>query len=166
MLSHRLGRRLFSTSDSTPRASSTTLFLVLCAFLLATPSGWWERLRQSFSCHALIPLIDGGKTIPKLYNCYFDSQLAKQASTAVGKAIGAGKTRIEVFFSPVYVYFLCLGGAACYAASFTPLRLNQDKQRAPLLSFSHADSAATSTRPLHLYLCPGPTWTKFDLALR
>jgi hypothetical protein len=70
----------------------------LVAILLATPACccWW-------SCHALIPLIDGGKTIPKLYKCYFDSQLAKQASTAVGKAVAAGKTKIEVFFSPVYV---------------------------------------------------------------
>jgi hypothetical protein len=71
----------------------------LVALLLATPAccGWWS------CCHALIPLIDGGKTIPKLYKCYFDSQLAKQASTAVGKAVAAGKTKIEVYFSPVYV---------------------------------------------------------------
>jgi hypothetical protein len=53
--------------------------------------------------HSLISLIDGGKTIPKLYNCYFDSQLAKQASTAVARAIAAGKTKLEVNFSPVYV---------------------------------------------------------------
>ena len=45
---------------------------------------------------ALIPFLDGGKDIPKLYNGYFDSQIAKQAATAVGAAISSGKTNIEV----------------------------------------------------------------------
>ncbi|KAG7371173.1 DUF1995 domain containing protein [Nitzschia inconspicua] len=44
----------------------------------------------------LIPLIDGGKDIPKLYQGYFDAQIAKQAATAVGAAIARGKTNIEV----------------------------------------------------------------------
>jgi hypothetical protein len=91
MLSHRPGRRFIG--------SSTLQALVLLVFgallLLVTTT--------APSCQALIPFIDGGKTMPKLYNCYFDSQLAKQASTAVGKAVAAGKTRIEVYFSPVYV---------------------------------------------------------------
>lgn len=60
-------------------------------------------VRAPTPTQALIPLIDGGKSMPKLYNCYFDSQLAKQASTAVGKALAAGKTKIEVNFPPVYV---------------------------------------------------------------
>lgn len=50
---------------------------------------------------AFVPLIDGGKGIPILYKCYFDSQIAKQAATAVSKAVVAGKTRIEVNFPPV-----------------------------------------------------------------
>jgi Domain of unknown function (DUF1995) len=50
---------------------------------------------------AFIPLLDGGKDIPKIYDCYFDSQIAKQASTAVAKAVGAGKTKLEIFFPPV-----------------------------------------------------------------
>ena len=50
---------------------------------------------------ALIPLIDGGKDIPKLYQGYFNSQIAKQAATAVGAAIARGKTNIEVQLPPV-----------------------------------------------------------------
>ena len=50
---------------------------------------------------AFVPLIDGGKDIPKLYKGYFDAQIAKQAATAVSKAVGAGKTKIEVNFPPV-----------------------------------------------------------------
>jgi hypothetical protein len=50
---------------------------------------------------ALIPLIDGGKGMPKLYDGYFNDQIAKQASTAVSKAIAAGKKNIEVQFPPV-----------------------------------------------------------------
>lgn len=50
---------------------------------------------------ALIPFLDGGKQLPKLYDCYFNDQLAKQAKTAVSNALAAGKTNIEVNFSPV-----------------------------------------------------------------
>jgi hypothetical protein len=50
---------------------------------------------------ALIPLLDGGKDMPKLYKGYFDSQIAKQASTAVAAAINSGKTNIEVFLPSV-----------------------------------------------------------------
>lgn len=53
------------------------------------------------SIDALVPFIDGGKSIPTFYKCYFDSQIAKQASTAVSKAIAAGKTKIEINFPPV-----------------------------------------------------------------
>jgi len=41
--------------------------------------------------HGLIPLIDGGKSMPKLYDGWFNEQIAKQAGTAVGKAIASGK---------------------------------------------------------------------------
>ena len=42
-------------------------------------------------CHALVPLIDGGKTMPKLYDGWFNDQIVKQANTALSKAIAAGK---------------------------------------------------------------------------
>lgn len=53
------------------------------------------------STSAFVPMIDGGKDMPVVYKGYFDSQIAKQAATAVSKAISAGKTRIEVNFPPV-----------------------------------------------------------------
>jgi len=55
---------------------------------------------SSFTC-AFVPLIDGGTEIPKLYKSWFDDQIAKQAATAVQKAVAAGKTKIEVNFPPV-----------------------------------------------------------------
>ena len=50
-------------------------------------------LLLSMVCHVacLIPLIDGGNKMPKMFECYFNDQIAKQASTAVSKAITAGK---------------------------------------------------------------------------
>ena len=39
--------------------------------------------------------------MPKLYDGWFNDQIAKQASTAVSKAIAAGKKKIEVNFPPV-----------------------------------------------------------------
>jgi hypothetical protein len=50
---------------------------------------------------ALVPFIDGGSGMPKLYDGWFNDQLSKQAATAVSKAISAGKTKIEVNFPPV-----------------------------------------------------------------
>jgi hypothetical protein len=50
---------------------------------------------------SFVPLIDGGKGMPKLYDGWFNEQIAKQASTAVSKAIAAGKSKIEVNFPPV-----------------------------------------------------------------
>lgn len=50
---------------------------------------------------ALVPFIDGGKSMPKLYDGWFNEQISKQAATAVSKAIAAGKTKIEVNFPPV-----------------------------------------------------------------
>lgn len=43
------------------------------------------------ACSALVPFIDGGKDMPKLYNGWFNDQIAKQASSAVSRAIAAGK---------------------------------------------------------------------------
>jgi hypothetical protein len=51
--------------------------------------------------NALVPFIDGGKGMPKLYDGWFNEQVAKQASTSVSKAIAAGKKNIEVNFPPV-----------------------------------------------------------------
>lgn len=50
---------------------------------------------------SLIPFIDGGKTIPALYDGWFNDQISKQASTAVARAISSGKKNIEVNFPPV-----------------------------------------------------------------
>jgi len=50
---------------------------------------------------AFVPMIDGGKDMPKLYDGWFNDQIAKQASTAVAKAISSGKKKIEVNFPPV-----------------------------------------------------------------
>ena len=44
----------------------------------------------SFS-RALIPFLDGGKGMPTLYDGWFNDQIAKQANTAVSKAVSAGK---------------------------------------------------------------------------
>lgn len=51
--------------------------------------------------YGFVPFIDGGKEMPKLYDGWFNEQIAKQASTAVSKAIRAGYTKIEVNFPPV-----------------------------------------------------------------
>lgn len=56
------------------------------------------QVNQVFS---LVPFIDGGKGMPKIYDGWFNEQVSKQASTAVSKAIAAGKSKIEVNFPPV-----------------------------------------------------------------
>jgi hypothetical protein len=43
---------------------------------------------------AFIPLLDGGSKMPVLYKSWFDDQMAKQASAAIAKAVGAGKVRV------------------------------------------------------------------------
>jgi len=55
----------------------------------------------TFTTCAFIPLLDGGKEMPKLYDGWFNEQIAKQASTAVKNAISSGKKKIEVNFPPV-----------------------------------------------------------------
>ena len=62
---------------------------------------WLISIHQLTGVTAFVPLIDGGKGIPKLYEGYFNEQIAKQAGSAVSRAIGAGKTKIEVNFPPV-----------------------------------------------------------------
>ena len=52
------------------------------------------------SAKALVPFIDGGKGMPALYDGWLNQQIAKQARTAVGKAVAAGKKKIEVNFPP------------------------------------------------------------------
>ena len=78
------------------RAIHVRAFLVPAMVLVVT-------LVVPMPAAAFVPLIDGGKDVPSLqnYKCYFDSQIAKQAATAVGKAIAAGKMNIEVQFPPV-----------------------------------------------------------------
>jgi len=50
---------------------------------------------------AFVPLFGGGNVMPKIYDGWFNDQIAKQASNSVGKAIAAGKKKIEVNFPPV-----------------------------------------------------------------
>lgn len=62
---------------------------------------WAILLSLLPAAQSFLPILDGGKDIPKIFDCYFDSQIAKQASTAVSKAVAAGKTKLEVYFPPV-----------------------------------------------------------------
>ena len=82
-------------TTATTTTTTTTTLLLLLVVLLTT------FLQTISPCNALIPFLDGGKDIPKLYDGYFDSQIAKQAATAVGAAISKGKTNIEVNLPPV-----------------------------------------------------------------
>jgi predicted CopG family antitoxin len=50
---------------------------------------------------ALIPLIDGGKGMPKIYDAWFNDQIAKQANAAISRAVASGKRIMEVQFPPV-----------------------------------------------------------------
>ena len=69
------------------------VYLTILSFALTAPL---------ISC--LVPFIDGGKGMPKLYDGWFNDQIAKQASTAVSKAISAGKVRTMRFFIILEVY--------------------------------------------------------------
>jgi hypothetical protein len=58
---------------------------------------------------SFIPLLDGGKTMPVLYDGWFNEQIAKQASTAVSKAISAGKVSSNFWFQKKSIpYVICL----------------------------------------------------------
>ena len=59
-----------------------TSLLLLASTLASTINGF-------------VPFIDGGKTMPKLYDGWFNDQIAKQASTAVSKAVAAGKVSFD-----------------------------------------------------------------------
>jgi hypothetical protein len=56
------------------------MFILSCVVLLSFP---WES-------NAFVPFLDGGKGMPKLYDGWFNDQIAKQAATAMSKAIAAG----------------------------------------------------------------------------
>lgn len=53
------------------------------------------------SAFALVPLLDGGKSIPALYKGWMNEQIVKQASTGISNALAAGYDKIEVQFPPV-----------------------------------------------------------------
>ena len=55
----------------------------------------------AYQVSGFVPLIDGGKGMPKLYDGWFNEQVWKQAATAVSRAVSAGKKKIEVNFPPV-----------------------------------------------------------------
>ena len=55
----------------------------------------------AYQVSGFVPLIDGGKGMPKLYDGWFNEQVSKQAATAVSRAVSAGKKKIEVNFPPV-----------------------------------------------------------------
>ena len=76
------------------RTSAMTFWFSAAALALFVSSPLW-------CVQALIPFLDGGKGMPKIYNGYFDSQIAKQAASAVSAAISSGKTNIEVNLPPV-----------------------------------------------------------------
>ncbi|CAB9510798.1 expressed unknown protein [Seminavis robusta] len=50
---------------------------------------------------SLVPLLDGGKQMPKLYDGWLNDQIAKQASTGISNALSAGYDKIEVNFPAV-----------------------------------------------------------------
>lgn len=50
---------------------------------------------------AFVPILDGGRDVPKLYDGWMNDQIGKQASSAVERAVRAGKNKIEVNFPPV-----------------------------------------------------------------
>jgi hypothetical protein len=62
---------------------------------------WGLLLASAALTTALIPFLDGGGGIPKLYGGYFNEQIAKQAASAISRACAAGKKKVEVNFPPV-----------------------------------------------------------------
>jgi hypothetical protein len=82
----------FQKASSMLSLATTTIGFIV-VLLVSTP--------RTAVVYALVPFLDGGKGMPKLYNGWMDEQIAKQARTAVGKAVAAGKTKIEVNFPPV-----------------------------------------------------------------
>lgn len=66
----------WSRSESTMKVSIIHIDFALL-FAVASPTS------------AFIPLIDGGKGMPKLYDGWFNDQISKQAASAVGRAVAA-----------------------------------------------------------------------------
>lgn len=81
--------RIWTKVAIRPLSAVASLSVLLIIYLVVRPA------------HALVPFLDGGKDIPSLYGSWFNEQISKQASTAIGKAISAGKTKLEVNFPPV-----------------------------------------------------------------
>jgi hypothetical protein len=50
-------------------------------------------LTTGSTTRAFVPFLDGGKGMPNIYDGWFNEQIAKQAATAMGKAIAAGNVR-------------------------------------------------------------------------
>jgi hypothetical protein len=77
-----------------PRQPLVLLALLLLVLLALAPD-------HRRGVHGLIPLLDGGKAMPKMYGAYFDEQISKQACAAISRAMSAGKKNMEVNFPPV-----------------------------------------------------------------
>jgi hypothetical protein len=104
---------LFVELSKFPRQRRLHFFFVSCSNLCKLPlirsidNRMWRAVLILSACQlasAFVPLIDGGKGMPKLYDAYFNEQIAKQASTAVARAIGAGKV------SRLYCFVCSLSG--------------------------------------------------------
>jgi hypothetical protein len=74
--------KLSAGSRLTAQTISTSMkaFILFIVALLTFPS----------TNSAFVPFLDGGKGMPKLYDGWFNDQIAKQAATAMSKAIAAG----------------------------------------------------------------------------
>ena len=79
-----------------PRQPLVLLLAPLLLVLLALLAPYHRH-----GVHGLIPLLDGGRAMPKMYGGYFDEQISKQACAAISRAISAGKRNMEVNFPPV-----------------------------------------------------------------
>jgi len=93
-----------SSSATSFTTSSTSNLLMLRILLLVAVT----FVACTGKVSAFVPLLDGGKDFPTLsnknqltYQAYFNQQIAKQASAAVSRAIGSGKTNIEVYVPSV-----------------------------------------------------------------
>ncbi len=82
------------TSRPKPNPQRRALALALLAVSQLLACG-----PRPVSC--LLPFIDGGKGMPKMYDSYFDERITKQANAALIRAISAGRRNMEVQFPPV-----------------------------------------------------------------
>jgi hypothetical protein len=79
-VSIRITTERYSTKTQFMKSASMKLLMTL---LLTTGS----------TTRAFVPFLDGGKGMPNIYDGWFNEQIAKQAATAMGKAIAAGNVR-------------------------------------------------------------------------